>query len=261
MKVILIGAGRLAHQLGRALLEAGHDIVQVYSRTMKAAAEVASLCGGSPTTSLGDMRNDADAYIVALKDSALPELIPQICKGREQSVFLHTAGSLPMDIFKGMALHYGVLYPLQTFSMEREVDFSSIPCLVEASDDYAASTVVELAGSISGNVWPMSSADRKQVHLAAIFACNFANHCYALAADILEKRGIPFDIMLPLIDETASKVHTMTPAEAQTGPAMRYDENVIRSQSRALAYDPLAKEIYERMSISIHRKATRNDKL
>lgn len=259
MKIILIGAGRLAYQLGRALLTAGHDIMQVYSRTMESARQVADMCGGSPTNRVSEIKGDADVYIVAVKDSAMPELIPQICKGREQKVFLHTAGSVAMDIFKGMALHYGVLYPLQTFSKERDVDFSSIPCLVEANDDFAASAVVDLAGSISSKVWPMSSDDRKQVHLAAIFACNFANHCYTLASDILARHGIPFDIMLPLIDETARKVHSMPPAEAQTGPAMRYDENIIRDQSRSLAYDPLAKEIYDRMSISIHRKAKSND--
>ena len=105
----------------------------------------------------------------------------------------------------------------------------------------------------------MSSEERRYVHLAAIFACNFVNHCYALSADILAKHGLPFDIMLPLIDETASKVHAMSPAEAQTGPAMRYDENVIRSQSRLLASNPFVKEIYDRMSISIHQKAISND--
>ncbi len=259
MKVVLIGAGRLAHHLGGALLSAGHDIMQVYSRTMESASRVAAMAGGSPTNRIADIKADADAYIVAVKDSALPDLIPQICKGREQKVFLHTAGSIPMDVFKGMALHYGVLYPLQTFSKKRKVDFRPIPCFVEGNDDYSVGVATELAGSISGNVRLMSSEERRYVHLAAIFACNFVNHCYALSADILAKHGLPFDIMLPLIDETASKVHAMSPAEAQTGPAMRYDENVIRSQSRLLASNPFVKEIYDRMSISIHQKAISND--
>lgn len=259
MKVVLIGAGRLAHHLGRALLAAGHDIMQVYSRTMESAGRLAAIAGGSPTTNVADITVDADVYIMAVKDSALPDLIPQVCKGREQKVFLHTAGSIPIDVFKGMALHYGVLYPLQTFSKERDLDFSVIPCFIEGNDDYAKNAVMRLAQSVSTNVRFMSSEDRRYVHLAAIFACNFVNHCYALSADILARHGIPFGIMLPLIDETASKVHTMTPAEAQTGPAMRYDENVIRSQSQSLAYNPFVKDIYDRMSISIHKKATSND--
>lgn len=255
MKIALIGAGRLATNLARALRKAGHDTVQVYSRTIEAAQAVADIAGGSPTTDLSRLTYDADVYIMAVKDSALAELIPTVCKGREQKVFIHTAGSVPMDVFKGMALHYGVFYPMQTFSKERTVDFKDIPCFVEVSDEFSARAIVNLATGLSSNVRPLSSADRRYLHLAAVFACNFTNHCYAMAADILEKHGLPFDVMLPLIDETASKVHTMSPAEAQTGPAMRYDENVIREQGQLLRDNPFAKDLYDRMSISIHKKA------
>lgn len=261
MKIVLIGAGNLATSLGKALVDAGHDVVQVYSRTMESAKAVADIAGGSPTTDIAAVKADADVYLVAVKDSVLPELVPQLCKGREQRVFLHTAGSMPMDVFKGMALHYGVLYPMQSFSKGNVVDFSEVPCFVEASDDLAMRTATELAGSVSGNVSRLSTDDRRYLHLAAVFACNFANHCYAMAEDILASRGLPFSVMLPLIDETARKVHTMSPLRAQTGPAVRYDENVIRSQSQLLRDNPFMKEIYDRMSLSIHRKADSNDKL
>lgn len=255
MKLVIIGAGRLATNLGRALLNAGHDIMQVYSRTMESAQEAAAIMGGMPVTSTDKITKDADVYICAVSDSALPNLLPVLCKGREQKVWLHTAGSLPLDMFKGMALHYGVLYPMQTFSKETVADFSHIPCFVEANDELATRTIVQMATDISDNVSPLSSADRKYLHLAAVFACNFANHCYTLAADILEKHGMDFSVMLPLIDETTRKVHTMHPRQAQTGPAVRYDENVIREQSQMLRNDPFAKEIYDRMSISIHKKS------
>lgn len=261
MKIVLVGAGNLATSLGKALVDAGHDVVQVYSRTMESAKAVADIAGGAPTTSIAAVRTDADVYLVAVKDSVLPELVPQLCKGREQRVFLHTAGSMPMDVFKGMALHYGVLYPMQSFSKDNIVDFSEVPCFVEGSDDLALRTATELAGSVSGNVSSLSTDDRRYLHLAAVFACNFANHCYAMAEDILASRGLPFSVMLPLIDETARKVHTMSPLRAQTGPAVRYDENVIRSQSGLLRDNPFMKEIYDRMSLSIHRKADSNDKL
>lgn len=257
MKIAFIGAGRVATNLSRALVAAGHDTVQVYSRTMESARAVADVAGGSPTNDLNALTRDADVYIFAVSDSALAELIPQVCKGREQKVFIHTAGSVPMDVFKGMALHYGVLYPLQTFSKEREADFGEIPCFVEVSDEFSARAIVALATSISRRVSPLSSADRKWLHLASVFACNFANHCYALAAEILEKHGLPFDALLPLIDETALKVHHIAPATAQTGPAARYDENVLREHGRMLMADPLVKDLYDRMSISIHRKATK----
>ncbi len=255
MKIVFIGAGNLATNLAKALLAAGHDTLQVYSRTMASAQALANIAGGAATDDLGLLRNDADAYILAIKDSALAEVIPRVCKGREQRVFLHTAGSVPMSAFGGMAFHYGVLYPMQTFSKEREVDFADIPCFVEANDEYARATIAALAHSVSQRVYPLSSERRQHLHLAAVFGCNFVNHCYDIAADILKSQGIPFDVMLPLIDETARKVHQLTPHEAQTGPAVRFDENVIRAQADMLRDNPLVKDIYERMSLDIHRKA------
>lgn len=257
MKIILIGAGNLATNLGKALLNAGHDILQVYSRTMESAEALATLAGGAPVTDLAKVRDDADLYIVSVKDSVVGELLPQLCKGKETKTFLHTAGSLAMDVFEGMALHYGVLYPMQTFSKSKEVDFSVIPCFIEANDRFAHDMIEGLAHELSDRVIELSSEDRKYLHLSAVFACNFANHCYAISQDILQKHGIPFDVMLPLIDETAAKVHELSPKDAQTGPAVRFDENVIRKQAGLLKENPLLKDIYERMSVSIHRMASK----
>lgn len=255
MKIILIGAGNLATNLGKALLTAGHDILQVYSRTQESASTLATIAGGAPVTDITKLRNDADLYIVSVKDSVMADLIPALCKGRETKVFVHTAGSMPMSIFEGMALHYGVLYPMQTFSKDRDVNFAEIPCFVEANDSYTQQILEEIAHDLSDHVYQMDSNDRKYLHLAAVFACNFTNHCYAVSHDILSKHGIPFEVMLPLIDETARKVHTLSPEKAQTGPAVRYDENVIRNQSALLKDTLFLKDIYERMSVSIHRLA------
>lgn len=258
MKIVLIGAGNLATNLGKALLAAGHDIVQVFSRTKESAVALADVAGASPVTDITLVRNDADVYIVSVKDSVVGDLVPLLCKGKETKTFIHTAGSLPLDVFQGMAIHYGVLYPMQTFSKSKEVDFSGIPCFIEANDEYAHGIVADLAHQLSEHVYELSSADRKYLHLSAVFACNFVNHCYAISQDILEKHGIPFDVMLPLIDETAGKVHSLSPVEAQTGPAVRYDQNVIRNQAALLKDNPLLKDIYERMSLSIHRLAEKN---
>ena len=252
MKVILIGAGNLATHLGKAIFAAGHDVVQVFSRTMQSATALASEVGAQPVSDISDVRSDADLYVVSVKDSAIVELIPVLCKGKETKVFLHTAGSIPMDVFQGMALHYGVLYPMQTFSKQREVDFSIIPCFVEANDEFAQKQIEGLAREISGRVYQLSSEDRKYLHLSAVFACNFANHCYAISQELLEEHGIPFDVMLPLINETAAKVHEMKPKDAQTGPAVRYDENVIDKQSKLLENHPHFKKVYDSMSKSIH---------
>ena len=257
MKIVLIGAGNLSTHLGKALHAAGHDMVQVFSRTMQSAETLASLLDAEPLTDMAQVRDDADVYIFSVKDSALEQLISQLCGG-EKKVFLHTAGSMPMSVFREKALHYGVLYPMQTFSKQREVDFSIIPCFIEANDEFALKQIEGLAGQISHRVFQLSSEDRKYLHLSAVFACNFANHCYAASQELLQQHGIPFDVMLPLIDETAAKVHGMTPKEAQTGPAVRYDENVIDKQIQLLENQPYFQKIYDCMSKSIHELESEN---
>ena len=227
MRIALIGRGRVATHMGKALLKAGHKVVSVNSRT------------------LAELPQDADVYIIAVKDSALQEVISKVTKGREGQLFLHTAGSMPLSVFEGYADNAGVLYPMQTFSMDREVDFREIPLFIEGADP----RIRAVAESLSAHVYELSTADRKYLHLAAVFACNFANHCYTLAADVLQKKGLPFDVMLPLVDETARKVHELHPTEAQTGPAVRGDQNVMQAQASLL--DGKAKEIYELLSQSI----------
>jgi len=256
MKIVLIGAGRLATHLGAALCRASHEVVQVYSRTAESAEALAALTGSEAVTDLNDVTTEAEVYVCAVKDAVLPSLLPVLCKGREDALFLHTAGSMPMDVFGAYARRYGVLYPMQTFSKERELDFSCIPCFVEANSDATLAVVERLARSISNNVRRLSSEDRRYLHLSAVFACNFVNHCYQLAADLLEEHDIPFETLLPLIDETAAKVHELHPRKAQTGPAVRYDENVIRRQADMLG--GLSKEIYKLMSDSIHQSQTAN---
>lgn len=256
MKIAFIGAGNLATNLGMSLYKAGCDITQVYSRTTEAAAALASALGASPVTRADDISNDADIYIFALKDSVIADILPSICKGKENKVFIHTAGSLPLDVFKGTAAHYGVFYPMQTFSKNKILDFKNIPCFIEASDEHTFDLLRELGYMVSEKVYPLDSNSRKSLHLAAVFACNFVNHCYEISAELLEADGLPFDIMLPLIDETAAKVHTMAPRTVQTGPAKRYDQNIIRAQADMLKDNPMFKQIYECMSISIHRVET-----
>lgn len=260
MKVVIVGAGNLATNLGKALFHAGHNLVQVYSRTSESATALADIVGASSTNVLDAIVENADAYIIALKDDALSEIVPQLCKGREESVFIHTAGSISMDCFSGVAKYYGVLYPMQTFTKTREVDFNEIPCFLEYNGIKAKGVIESLAGSITSVKYEMSSDNRKFLHLSAVWACNFVNHCYDVSSEILKRCGMPFDVMLPLLDETARKVHLMSPREAQTGPAVRYDENVIRKQAELLKDTPIFREIYEMMSISIN-KTSEHDKL
>ncbi len=254
MHVVLVGAGRLATQLGQALFKGGHDIISVYSRTMESAQTLAEKLCSCPTDSIETLPQKADVFIVAVKDAALESLVDHLVQGREDQLIVHTAGSMTMSLFNGLVNHFGVFYPMQSFSKERQVDFYEIPIFIEASDERSLQTLKKLAESISHVVYNLTSNERKFLHLSAVYACNFANHCYALAAQILEEHGLPFSVMLPLIDETARKVHQMHPRDAQTGPALRYDENVMAKQIELLSNHPEMKEIYQLMSKSIHSK-------
>ena len=249
MRIVILGAGRVATHMAKALHKNGHKIDAVWSRTMESAQRLARVVDSSPVNDISVLPTDADAYIIAVKDSALQEVIAKVTKGRETRLFLHTAGSMPLSVFEGYAKNGGVFYPMQTFSMEREVDFRAIPLFIEGAD----ARIRQLAESISEHVYELSSDDRKYLHLAAVFACNFANHCYTLAAEVLEKKGLPFDVMLPLVDETARKVHELHPKEAQTGPAIRGDKNVMAAQAALL--DSRMQAIYNLMSESIQEKA------
>ncbi len=254
MKVISVGAGRLAWHLVQALSGAGHEVVQVYSRTEESAAALAAKVGAQPVCRMDDV-GDADVYVVAVKDAVLADVVRQLCKGRAARVFLHTAGSMPMQVFEGLAAHYGVFYPMQTFSKERALDFSRIPIFLEGSDPVALGVARTLAESVSRQVVELSGEGRRRLHLAAVFACNFANHCYELASEVLQEQGLPFSVMQALVDETAAKVSELSPRQAQTGPAVRYDQNVMEAQLSLLADRPLAQQIYRLMSKSIHETA------
>lgn len=250
-RVVLIGAGNVATHLGVALQKAGHQVAQVYSRTEASAGELAGRLGTDFTTSLADVCTDADVYIVSVKDDVLPGLLPSVVKGREGALFVHTAGSISMDVWRNVSARYGVLYPMQTFSKTREVDFATVSFFVEANSREDTETLKALALTLSPKVYEATSDQRMYLHVSAVFACNFANHMYALSARLLEENGLPFEAMLPLIDETARKVHVLPPRMAQTGPAVRRDGNVTGKHLEMLADMPDIRELYEKITESI----------
>lgn len=251
MRIVFIGSGNVATQLSMALKSAGHSISQVYSRTASHASELAGKLECPYTTCPDHILTDADVYIISVKDDAIGNIVSTICTGRTQSIFLHTAGSIPMDVFRSHASRYGVFYPMQTFSKNRQVDFTNIPVFIEASDAVTLEQIRSIAASISHNVVEADSDKRKKLHLAAVLACNLANHCYRLAERVLEEEHIDFNLFLPLIEETARKVTYMSPREAQTGPMVRYDTGVMDMQIRLIP-DERTRQIYRLMAESIH---------
>lgn len=254
MKIVFIGSGNLATQLSLALHDAGKDIVQVFSRTEEHARTLAEQLGCGYTAKTEEICPDADVYIISVKDDAIREVAISVSSLNKDALILHTAGSVPMTVLSDCAVHYGVLYPMQTFSKSRRVDFREIPCFIEASDDKILAVIRLLAESISDHVVACDSEKRKKLHLAAVLACNLTNHCYRLAERVLEAEQIDFRLFLPLIAETARKVTVMSPKEAQTGPMVRYDQSVMQMQMSMLP-DDCTREIYRLMADSIHDDA------
>lgn len=249
----MIGSGRVATCMGPQLKAAGHTIACVYSRTMANALELADALGAPATDSLQSLPV-ADVYLTMLTDDALAGLAPAIVKGRESALFLHTAGSIPMDIWKDAgASRYGVLYAMQTFSKGAQIDWPQVPVFVEGCNAAELETIIHLASGLSKKVAPLSSTGRKKLHIAAVFACNFANRMYAISEDLLATEGVPFSVMLPLVRETARKVETMSPQDAQTGPAVRGDRKVINEHLELLRDYPEYAQLYKLISVDINK--------
>lgn len=266
LTLTFIGAGNVATHLAQALARKSCRINQIYSRTETSAQALASALDCSFTTDLSEISPDSDLYVVSVKDAVLEEVTGTLARyANPDALFVHTAGSMPMSVWEGKARRHGVLYPMQTFSKSRSADFSNVPFFIETSLPDDTLLLQELAGRLSDKVYAASSEQRKYLHIAAVFACNFANHMYAISRHLLRAHGLPFEAMLPLIDETARKVHTLTPTEAQTGPARRDDRNVMERHLEILEEEPELATLYHLISRNIHtyelKDKEENDKL
>ncbi|MDR1154126.1 MAG: DUF2520 domain-containing protein [Bacteroidales bacterium] len=249
LKIVFIGAGNLAVHLSQALQNAGFEIAQVYSRTEASAGELAGLLQAPYTASISRIVDDASLYIISVSDDAIGSVLGSL---NPAGLVVHTAGSVPMDIFSGKLDNYGVLYPLQTFSKSRPVDFTGIPLFIEANTPDSLQQLRMVAGAISQKVYCASSEERMQLHLAAVFGCNFVNHLYHLSAQIAQQVGFNFDVLSSLALETARKaIASGNPQQVQTGPAVRGDRHVTDKHLELLAAHPVWQAIYAMLSENI----------
>jgi predicted short-subunit dehydrogenase-like oxidoreductase (DUF2520 family) len=194
----------------------------------------------------------ANVYIYSVKDEALAEVVAQV-QGKEKSLHLHTSGTMPITVFGADKPHAGIFYPFQTFSKARLIeDFSTVPVFFEARGIDDISAVYSLALTITSHVYEASQQDRERLHVAGVFTNNFTNLMYTMAAELLKSTHIPFSALLPLIDETAAKIHSMAPRDAQTGPARRGDENVMSHHMQLLSDEQ--REIYRLLSEAIKKR-------
>lgn len=255
-----IGAGNVATHLSQALSQHHCCIRQVFSRTEESARELAGRLHTAFTTRLDEIDAESDLYIVSIKDSALNEVLPALTRRNPDALFVHTAGSVPMSIWNGLARRHGVIYPMQTFSKQRDADFTTTPFFIEANSEEDTHLLMQLAQRLSEKVYEASSEQRKYLHISAVFACNFANHMYAVCHHLLSEHGLPFESMLPLIEETTRKIHYLTPEEAQTGPARRNDCNIMEDHLHMLESEPELAEIYRNISRNIQAYAEKTKK-
>ena len=226
--IVILGNGNVATHLSEALLNAGYSVVQRWAR--------------------GEALRDADLYLIAVSDDAIEEVAALIPDGKP---FAHTSGSA--ELARG-----GVFYPLQTFSKNIDVDWEHIPILIEASDKPLEDMLLSVAHKISTNVHLMNAANRRQLHLAAVFACNFTNHLWAVSEDLLSAKGISFDLLKPLIYQTFRKIENHSPRDVQTGPAIRNDAKTLAQHRKLLdeckgGVHPPPSHIYDIISKSIQQ--------
>lgn len=240
--IVSIGAGNVANHLIPALFEKQYPIISVYSRTSEHASKLAGLVKSDFTDKFEQIPLDADIYIISLTDHAI-ETALGLLNGIDGLV-VHTAGSTGIDIFAGKIKKFGVLYPVQTFSTGRKIDFSSVPLLIEASGEETLKVISDLAYELSSDVRQMNSEKRKWVHLGAVFACNFINYMLVCADEVISSENIDFSILIPLISETISKSIEGSPAASQTGPAFRGNMEVLKKHERLLKDHPDIQNLY-----------------
>ena len=245
IKIILLGGGNVAYHLTNSLLKNKEvQVVQVYNRSIE---KINCFKNSTLITNNLSELEEADIYILAVSDNAISELSSAL--NLKNKLVVHTSGSMAMGELKSSS-NKGVFYLLQTFSKEREINFSTVPICIEAETKKDLQLLEVLAKSISKNVYHINSIQRKSLHVAAVFVNNFVNHLYHIGQEICEENKVPFEILLPLIKETADKITTLTPFEAQTGPAKRNDTKTIEKHKAMLTKNQ--QKIYTLLTESIY---------
>jgi len=244
IKLLILGGGNVAHHLARVFINATNvSLIQVFNRSIKSIKNLEKFV--EITDDYRKLKK-ADIYIISVSDTAIEKVSSNI--KMDDALVVHTSGSTALAILKKHK-RIGVFYPLQTFSKDRNINFSEIPICIEASNNGAIELLEQLAESISESIYKIDSIQRKQLHIAAVFVNNFVNHLYTIGDDICKEHNIQTDILRPLIKETAKKVESMNAFDAQTGPARRGDSSIIKKHISNLNKNQ--QDIYKLLSNSI----------
>ena len=248
MRVVIIGSGNVATVLGRLIRRKGHDLIQVVSRNSAHARILADELGCSITGTDGIVDRSAELYIMAVNDNALYEINNQF--HLDKSLVVHTAGSIPIAVLQSVSLNYGVLYPVQSLLKEMEPSHD-IPFLTDGNTPETRTFITDFARTLSDNVATASDEERLKLHVAAVVVNNFTNHLYALAEEFCRNEKVDFKLLIPLIQETASRLGTHSPSTMQTGPAIRNDMVTLEKHLRLLSGYSRLKRLYLKFTDSI----------
>lgn len=251
MSIVLIGSGNVATHIGVTFAQAGEKVAQVYSRNLAHAHLLADRIGAEPIADWNKISTVEKLYLISVTDASIHKVVEQM--PMVNGVVAHTAASVPMEVLSRFP-HRGVFYPFQTFTKEKELSFKEVPLLLEANSKATLELLHSLAVKISDKVQQSDESARKRLHIAAVFACNFVNHLYTLADELLMENGLSFEILEPLIRETTEKALSLKPKSAQTGPASRLDFNVMNLHLDNLPDGSLEHQLYQLLSQSIMQK-------
>ena len=243
--IILLGSGNVATHLGIALKNSNYNILQVYSKSIENAKLLSKKLDADFTNDLNKLKL-ADLIIVSIKDDSISSILSKI----KNTAIVHTSGSIGINIFVDKFTNYGVFYPLQTFKKDVELNVSEIPFCIEGNSLRFENQLIEIAKTLSCNVIKMNSKQIKRLHIAAVFACNFSNHMYTIANDMLEKNNIDFKFLLPLIKKTTANLDEESPKQLQTGPAKRKDMAVIQEHLDTIKEKEI-RDLYQKISANI----------
>ena len=245
LEIVIIGSGNVAQHLIKAFEKSNViKVVQAFSRNKETLSEL--LPPSKITSDYAELK-DVSLYIIAVSDNAVAEVSSKIPFANK--LVLHTSGSIAIQDLDSKNIR-GAFYPVQTFSKAKNVDFKKIPICIETEQEAMYEVLETVACSISDLVYKITSEQRKALHVAAVFVNNFVNHLYQIGNEICNENQIDFEILKPLILETANKVMKLSPIQAQTGPAKRQDTQTINAHLNFLS-DENQKEIYKILTKSI----------
>jgi len=249
MRIVFIGSGNIATYFATRLHSSGHDIVQVYSRSMGNAQTLAGCTNAEATDDLSRIVTNADVYILAIKDDALSAVAARlVIPGR---TVIHCAGAVPLEVLHSISEHTAVIWALYSVRKNNLPAGDQIPLVVEAGSTKARTIALELAKDISQSVLEADFRQRQQLHLSAVFANNFSNHLFHIARELCVSNDIPFDVLQPIIEQTISQLKHLPPDQMQTGPAIRNDEATMDKHLELLRHNKTWQIIYADLSHSI----------